>query len=220
VKGFILRTQLVREEDLIVEVLTPTHRLTLYRFYGARHPQLQKGYLIDFYPETPKNYPILRLRHPIHLPLGFELSPRHLYWWQRFIGGVEGVTRGAGPVDSRYFQLLERVGRQLIDRPPVRGVGEGVVELLRLEGKLPSRLGGHCLRCGGELGEWVTLSWEGGPLCRRCGRQIPPLRWEGGKVLVEEGRSLLLSELELERWLEGLLPRLSYNFPAKREPLF
>ncbi|MEO1941571.1 MAG: recombination protein RecO, partial [Campylobacterales bacterium] len=84
-KGFILRTQLVREEDLIVEVLTPSSRLTLYRFYGARHPQLQVGYLIDFYPETPKNYPTLRLRHPIHLQLGFELSFHHLYWWQRFI---------------------------------------------------------------------------------------------------------------------------------------
>ncbi len=47
-QGFLLQTQSIRDEDLIVRVLTKNQLKTLYRFYGKRHSVLNVGRKIDF----------------------------------------------------------------------------------------------------------------------------------------------------------------------------
>ena len=47
-QGYIIHTQKVKEEDLIVYILSPNLLIKSYRFYGARHPSVLQGYKIDF----------------------------------------------------------------------------------------------------------------------------------------------------------------------------
>ena len=41
-QGFILRTQPVRDEDLLVSILTQNELVLAYRFYGARHASITR----------------------------------------------------------------------------------------------------------------------------------------------------------------------------------
>ncbi len=47
-QGYILDVKPVKDDDLIVTILTPTRVYTTYRFYGARHSNINVGYKIDF----------------------------------------------------------------------------------------------------------------------------------------------------------------------------
>jgi hypothetical protein len=47
-QGFIVNINRVKEEDLIVSILTKDKLHTLYRFYGARHGSINIGFKIDF----------------------------------------------------------------------------------------------------------------------------------------------------------------------------
>ena len=55
-QGYILRVQKVRDEDLLVFVLTPNLLVKSYRFFGARHSNIMTGYKIDFELEQEGNF--------------------------------------------------------------------------------------------------------------------------------------------------------------------
>ncbi|MDY6187521.1 MAG: recombination protein RecO, partial [Campylobacter sp.] len=42
-QGYILQTKPVRDEDLLVWILTPARLVCCYRFYGARHGAISQG---------------------------------------------------------------------------------------------------------------------------------------------------------------------------------
>ncbi len=47
-QGYIIHITRVKDEDLIVTILTQNVIKTTYRFYGARHSSVHLGYKIDF----------------------------------------------------------------------------------------------------------------------------------------------------------------------------
>lgn len=61
-QGFILHTQKVKDEDLIVYILSPKMLIKAYRFYGLRHSSILSGYKIDFaLEENPSFYQDLKM---------------------------------------------------------------------------------------------------------------------------------------------------------------
>ena len=70
-RGFILNTVRVRDEDLIVRILTKDEVSALYRFYGARHSYINIGYLIDFNVEESSKTTIKRLRNVTQISFKF-----------------------------------------------------------------------------------------------------------------------------------------------------
>ena len=60
-QGYIIDIKPVKDDDLIVAILTEHEVLTTYRFYGARHSNINLGYKIDFELEnTRANIPRLK----------------------------------------------------------------------------------------------------------------------------------------------------------------
>ena len=47
-QGFIINLNKVKEEDLIVTIISKDNLQTLYRFYGARHGTINIGFKIDY----------------------------------------------------------------------------------------------------------------------------------------------------------------------------
>ena len=75
-QGYILHTQKVRDEDLLVYILTPSLLVKSYRFYGARHSNVLQGYKIDFELEGGENF-LPHLRSVLHLDYRWLLeNPR------------------------------------------------------------------------------------------------------------------------------------------------
>ena len=46
-QGYIIDIKPVKDDDLIVSILTENELLTTYRFYGARHSNINIGYKIE-----------------------------------------------------------------------------------------------------------------------------------------------------------------------------
>ncbi|MFC2491799.1 MAG: recombination protein RecO, partial [Campylobacter curvus] len=83
-QGYILRTQKVKDEDLLVYILTPSNVVKSYRFYGARHPSVMNGYKIDF--ELIENINFLpQLRSVLHLGYRWLQDRDKLIIWQQFM---------------------------------------------------------------------------------------------------------------------------------------
>jgi hypothetical protein len=47
-QGYIIDLKVVKDDDLIVTLLCENELITSYRFYGARHSNINIGYKIDF----------------------------------------------------------------------------------------------------------------------------------------------------------------------------
>jgi len=156
VKGFILSTTLVREEDKIVKILTPTEIFTLYRFYGARHSPIQRGNLIDFVIEKNPKGGIDRLRSPVQIPLLSPTLPLFLpLQWENFFQFLAFHFRGISTISPFYYRKLVAMGEELGVRPSLRVLVEGLFEIFQFEGILPPI--GKCGRCGLPTGERVAL---------------------------------------------------------------
>ncbi len=84
-QGYILNINHVKEEDLIVQVLTENKLKTLYRFYGARHSNIQLGYKIDFEAKSSIKSTIPQLSGVLHLASKWNLEHDRMFIWQPFI---------------------------------------------------------------------------------------------------------------------------------------
>ena len=82
-QGYILRVQKVRDEDLLVFVLTPNLLVKSYRFFGARHSNIMTGYKIDFELEQEAKF-LPKLRSILHLGFKWLLERDKLIIWQQF----------------------------------------------------------------------------------------------------------------------------------------
>ncbi len=143
-QGFILRVTKVKDEDLIVNILTQSHLYTLYRFYGARHSTINLGYKIDFEIEYQTGY-LPKLRHITHLGFPWLRDLQKHMLWQRFIRLLYDHLREFEEVDSFYFGMLERLAKKLTRQEPRRAFIEEYVRLLEFEGRLHSDM--HCFIC-------------------------------------------------------------------------
>jgi len=191
-RGFILHTQLVKEEDLVVTILTENKILKLYRFYGARHSVINIGYLIDFEIEkTIVN--IDRLRNIMQIGFKFLLDNEKMFIWQNFIKMLYSHLFDIEEIDNFYFKLLMNIINEF-DRNPKRVLIENYIKLLKFEGRLSKF---ECFLCELPIKNRVNLAR--GYLCA-CENCIPKTGFEIEKIkfLFKNEKTTLLNNQEIE----------------------
>jgi len=135
-QGYIIKAHKVRDEDLVVSIITDTNLEVLYRFYGARHSSINLGYKIDFEIERSTKSDISRLRDVIHLGFSWMLDKRRLSIWQQFSKLFYPHLQNSDELDSFYFHLLDEAALAFEKQNPKRVVIESYVKLLMFEGRL------------------------------------------------------------------------------------
>ena len=136
-QGFIIRLQRVKDEDLIISILTQQRLETLYRFYGARHSTINLGYKIDFEIEHSLKSSIGRLYDVIHLGYPWMLERDRMRKWQQFTALFYPHLKDAEETGSFYFTLLDTCADQWGTQNPKRLALEAYAALLRYEGRTP-----------------------------------------------------------------------------------
>jgi len=154
-QGIILNIVKVKEEDLIVTLLTKKRLKTLYRFYGARHSQINLGYKIDFIPVYSTKSTLPMLREVLHLGFPWQFDRDKVYIWQQFIKLLYKHLKDIDELDEFYFLLLEKIIKKLKKQNPKRVIIEAYLELLEFEGRLHDDF--HCFICENFIEEKVVL---------------------------------------------------------------
>jgi len=154
-QGIILNIVRVKEEDLIVTLLTQKRLKTLYRFYGARHSQINLGYKIDFVPiySAKSNMPMLR--EVLHLGFSWQFERDKVYIWQQFIKLLYKHLKDVEELDEFYYDLLNKIALKLKKQNPKRVIIEAYLELLEYEGRLHDDF--ICFICEQDIQKSVVL---------------------------------------------------------------
>jgi len=206
VQGYIIRLQRVRNEDLILSILTETRLETVYRFYGARHSTVNLGYKIDFEIEHSLKSPVGRLRDVVHLGFPWMLDSARARLWYRFISLFHPHLKDSEETGSFYFELLEHAAQLWGRQNPERVAVEAYVRLLRYEGRLPDP--GRCFFCEQPLhAPAATLIRSFYCAHPECAHDTSVSR-EGVLELFENGSTLFLDDAEVGTLWDVLLEGL------------
>jgi len=194
-RGFILNTQLVKEEDLVVTILTKNKILKLYRFYGARHSVINVGFLIDFEEEETK-VNINRLRNVLQIGYPFLLDINKMIIWQMFIKLLYKHFFDIEEVENFYFNMLMNIIDEFSERNPKRVLIEHYIRLLEFEGRLHNEF--ECFLCEKPIKNRVNLARSYLTACEEC---IPKIGFRKDKIetLFNEKKTLLLNDEEIEK---------------------
>lgn len=153
-QGYIIHTQKIRDEDLIVEILTQDSLVKSYRFYGARHSNIMLGYKIDF--ELVTNIKFLpQLRNVMHLGFKWLYDRNKLIIWHEFINLLYKHLKDTQNLDSIYFKMLEIMSHKFDKTNPKRVVIEAYLEILSDEGRLHEDM--ICFICDEKIEKKVAL---------------------------------------------------------------
>jgi len=195
-KGFILSTSFVRDEDLIVKILTKNEVLTLYRFYGARHSYINVGYLIDFIVEETPKATIKRLRNVTQIPFDFLFDINRMLFFKNFVSLLNKHLIDVTKIDEFYFNLLQNITKEISKRDAKRLLVESYVKLLEKEGRLHKD--NICFLCEKEIKNSIALARAFLPAHEGC---ILEKGFEKEKIelLFNEKKSILFSDEEIER---------------------
>jgi len=195
-KGFILSTVRVRDEDLIVRILTKNEVLTLYRFYGARHSYINVGYWIDFVVEESPKATIKRLRHVIQLPFSFLFDLEKMFYYKNFVTLLNKHLIDVTNIDEFYYNLLVEIIDLMEKREPKRLLIESYVKLLEKEGRLHKDF--RCFLCEREVKKDIALARAFLPAHEKC-IYAKGFSEEKIKELFFNKKSLLFDENEIDR---------------------
>lgn len=154
-QGYIININKVRDEDLIVSILTDENFYTTYRFYGARHSVINVGFKIDFELETNLKSTIARLKDVIQIGYPWILDREKLYCWQRFLKLFYPHLKDVEEIDSFYFELLDELSHKITRQNPKRAAIESYIKLCEHEGRLHTDY--ECLLCENEIKEDISL---------------------------------------------------------------
>jgi len=154
-RGFIINIRKVRNEDVIVTVLSNQTIKSYWRFFGARHSILQVGNLIDFeITENKGNFmPNMRSLSQLSFPWLFWVN--HLLIWQNFIKLFEPHLKDTTEIDSFYFDILFQSAQKWDKQNPKRLAIEAYINLLDYEGRLYNN--GFCHICEEVLDDKIGL---------------------------------------------------------------
>jgi len=194
-RGFILKLQRAKNEDLIVKILSENSIESYYRFYGARHSILQLGYLIDFEEEkTLRNF-MPNLRRVRHLSFNWLYAKERLIFWHQFIILLERHLRDARDISPFYFELLLESAKRLEKQNPKRVICESYYKILKYEGRL--HLLKNCYICEEPLGRDITLMRALIPACTKClfGATINKERLNS---FITSGKTIFLEDFEVD----------------------
>lgn len=154
-QGFIINITRVKDEDLIVTILTHNSIKTSYRFYGARHSSIHLGYKIDFELIPSLKSSIPQLRSILHLGAPWNMERERMLIWQSFIRLFYPHLKDINTIDSFYCELLEECSSLWHIQNPKRIAIEAYSKLLAYEGRLHDDF--ICFNCEETIEEKITL---------------------------------------------------------------
>jgi hypothetical protein len=186
----------VRDEDLIVKILTKDEVLTLYRFYGARHSYINVGYLIDFYVEETSKSTIKRLRHVTQLPFKFLFDLEKTLYFKEYVRLLNKHFTDVSKVDGFYYNSLYELCSVLDQRDVKRAVIEHYVTLLEKEGRLHNDF--VCFLCEKKIENKVALARSYLPAHEKC-VMGEGFEKEKLKLLFDEKKTVLLNDDEIQK---------------------
>jgi hypothetical protein len=200
-QGYILNINRVKDEDLIVAILTKSRLVTLYRFYGARHSHINIGYKIDFEIVSSAKSTISNLRSVLPLPYSWMLERNRFFIWQEFIKLLYKHLRDVEEIGGFYYEMLDKISRKMQKQNPKRVVIEAYLELLEYEGRLHREF--VCFVCEESVEGEMILARGFLPSHRKCafGKSL-----DRGKVeaMFEKKSTIELSDSECEAVYEVL----------------
>ena len=165
-QGFILHTQRVRDEDLIVYILSQKGVHKCYRFYGLRHGLILSGYKIDFELEHSLSF-VPRLKDTLHLGFSWILDRDKMLVWQEFVRLVYRHLKDVESCESFYFELLDECIRRFEKQNPLRVIIDAYANLLEFEGRLHKDF--TCFACDERISGKITLLRAFLPAHKGCG---------------------------------------------------
>ena len=201
-QGYIINVNKARDEDVIVTILTHHNLYTLYRFYGARHGQINLGFKIDFETEASVKASIDRLRGVIHLGFPWISERSRLFVWQQFTALFHKHLQDSELLDPFYFELLEEAADIWQTQNPKRIAIESYVKLLNFEGRLHTEM--SCFFCEQTIEKDISLIRAFLPAHAECLLAIP-IDIKAIQELFSTGSSLFLSDKEVEMLWHVLL---------------
>jgi len=194
-QGYIININNVKDEDLIVTILTQNNLYTTYRFYGARHSIIHVGFKIDFEIETNLKSTIPRLKDVIQIGYPWILNPRKLYCWQRFIKLFYPHLKDVEEIDEFYFELLNTLAHKMVKQNSKRAIVESYIFLCEHEGRLHTEY--ECLLCEEKITENISLVRSFLPTHAKCSYS-KSFSIEKVKKLFEEKSTLQFNDEEIE----------------------
>lgn len=203
-QGYIIDIKPVKDDDLIVTILTENELLTTYRFYGARHSNINIGYKIDFELEnTRANIP--RLKDVLQLGFPWILDYEKMYCWQRYVKLFYPHLKELEQLDPFYFYSLENLVHIISKQNILRAICESYITLLEYEGRL--HIDFECLLCEVEITENLTLVRGFLPVHTQCARGRS-FELKKIKELFEKKKIINLNDDEVEYLWDVLLQGL------------
>ena len=165
-QGFIIDVKSVRDDDLIVTLLTDHHIYRTYRFYGARHSHVNIGYKIDFELESNLKSSMPRLKDVLQLGFPWILNRDKLYAWQRYLKLFHSHLHDVEEIDDFYFHLLNQLIQTINKQNIKRAIIESYLHLLEHEGRLHHEF--ICLLCDTKIQEDISLVRSFHPVHASC----------------------------------------------------
>ena len=203
--GYIINLNKVKDEDLIVTIVSEESLNTLYRFYGARHGTINIGFKIDYEIEESSKSTISRLKDVIHIGFKWINDYKLLRLWQDYISLFHKHLKDADEPGSFYFKLIDNASKEWNKQNPKRVAIESYVKLLEHEGRLHKEK--VCFICSKPIKDDISLIRAYLPTHKECTHTLS-INHKGLKELYENKSSLFLDDKEIDRlWyvmLEGL----------------
>lgn len=200
-QGYIIDTKTVKDDDLIVTILCENELITSYRFYGARHSNINIGYKIDFELEKTKSS-IPRLKDVMQLGFPWILNTQKMYAWQRYLKLFFSHLKELEELEPFYFFLLDNLVLKIEKQNVLRAILESYLLLLEHEGRLHTDF--ECLICEVEINSNLSILRGFLPVHKECikGKVFD---YKKIKELFLSKKTINLNDEEVENLFEILL---------------
>lgn len=165
-QGYIIDIKAVKDDDLIVSILTLNQIYTTYRFYGARHSNINIGYKIDFELDINMRSSIPRLKDVIQLGFEWIFDNEKMYCWQRFIKLFYPHLKDIEEIDDFYFKLLDKLAHKMIKQNAKRAICKSYLKILKHEGRLHADF--NCFLCENDITRDISLLRSFMPVHSSC----------------------------------------------------
>ncbi|MSN96650.1 recombination protein RecO [Campylobacter sp. FMV-PI01] len=200
-QGYILKIQKIKDEDLIVEILTSKKLVKSYRFYGARHSKITLGYKLDF--ELILSNFIPRLTNTMHLGFKWLFDREKLFLWQQFIRLFHNHLKGLEDVDEIYYRILDDCAKKLDKQSPKRLFIEAYTQILYFEGRLSDRF--ICFACDEFIEDEEITLIRGFLLAHQSCLKRAKFKKNKIKELLETKQTINLNDDEIDQIYQILL---------------
>lgn len=205
-QGYIINLNKVKDEDLIVTIISRESLDTLYRFYGARHGVINLGFKIDYEKESSAKSTISRLKDVIHIGFKWINDYKLLRTWQDFLALFHKHLREAHELDNFYFELIDHASREWNKQNPKRVAIESYVKLLEYEGRLHNEF--ECFLCSKTIkDDDVSLIRAYLPTHKECSHNLG-IKKDALNELFSNKSSLFLTDEEVTKLWHILLQGL------------